>query len=261
VSLVGEERKAYILQQLNLEGKVRTFDLVNELKVSSETIRKYLEELEADNKLKRVYGGALKLDESREEPAYQKREAINSEEKRRIGLAAATLVEDGDVIFIDDGTTTLPMIDGILGKKNITVLTICVAGMCKLIDYANRGLFSGKIYFIGGEIDASQSRSTGTVAVRMAELFYSDKAFISVDGLTVERGLTGFDTPRGVLARKIIEHAKQTIVVADKTKFGQAQLFKISDLQDIDLVVSDVSAPPEWKSALKAKQVTWIKAE
>lgn len=76
-----------------------------------------MEELETDNKLKRVYGGALKLDETREEPAYQKREAINSEEKRRIGLTAATLVEDGDVIFIDDGTTTLPMIDGILGKK------------------------------------------------------------------------------------------------------------------------------------------------
>ncbi|MFB9279156.1 DeoR/GlpR family DNA-binding transcription regulator [Cohnella cellulosilytica] len=261
MSLIGEERKAYILRQLNLEGKVRTHDLVAELKVSSETIRKYMEELEAENKLKRVYGGAMKPDAAREEPAYLKRETIHSEEKRRIGRTAATLVEDGDVVFIDDGTTTLAMIEGILGKKNITVLTICVAGMCKLIDYANRGLFSGKIYFIGGEIDASQSRSTGTVAVQMAELFYSDKAFISVDGLTAERGLTGFDAPRGVLARKIIEHAKQTIVVADKSKFGQAQLFKIADLQEVDLVISDVAAPPEWKAALKAKQVTWIEAE
>ncbi len=220
-----------------------------------------MEELEADNKLKRVYGGAMKPDEAREEPAYLKREAVNSEEKRRIGRAAAALVEDGDVIFIDDGTTALPIIDGILGKKNITVLTICVAGMCKLIDYANRGMFGGKIYFIGGEIDASQSRSTGTVAVRTAELFYSDKAFISVDGLTAERGLTGFDASRGVLARKIIEHAKQTIVVADKTKFGQTQLFKIADLQEVDLVVSDIAAPTGWKNVLKAKQVTWVEAE
>jgi len=261
MSLIGEERKAYIMQQLNLEGKVRTFDLVNELKVSSETIRKYLEELEADNKLKRVYGGAMKLDAAREEPVYLTRETLYSEEKRRIGRAAATLVEDGDVVFIDDGTTTLQMIEGILAKQNITILTISVAGMCMLIDYANRGLFSGKIIFIGGEIDATQSRSTGAVAVRMAELFNVDKAFVSVDGLTIDRGLTGFDASRGVLARQIIEHAKQTIVVADKTKFGQTQLFKIADLQEIDLVVSDVAAPAGWKTALETKQVTWIAAE
>ncbi|BBI35933.1 DeoR/GlpR family DNA-binding transcription regulator [Cohnella abietis] len=261
MSLIGEERKDYILQQLNLEGKVKTYDLVEKLKVSSEMIRRYLEELEEDNKLKRVYGGAIKINVAREEPIYFKREVLFSEEKRRIGRAAASLVEDNDVVFIDDGTTTLQIIDYLLNKKNITVLTISVAGLYMLIDYNNRGLFNGEIYFIGGKIDSSQSRSSGTFAEKMVESFYADKAYISIDGMMVDKGITGFDVQRGQLARKMIERSKQTIVVTDQSKFGQMQFFKIADLKEIDLIISDISAPKEWIAPLHDKHVTWIEAK
>ncbi|QJD81760.1 DeoR/GlpR family DNA-binding transcription regulator [Cohnella herbarum] len=261
MSLIGEERKDYILQQLNLEGKVKTYDLVEKLKVSSETIRRYLEELEEDNKLKRVYGGAIKINIAREEPSYFKREVLHAEEKRRIGRAAASLVEDNDVVFIDDGTTTLQMIDYLLNKKNLTVLTMSVAGLYMLIDYNNRGLFNGDIYFIGGKIDSPQSRSTGTLAEQMVESFYADKAFISIDGLMIDKGVTSFDAQRGQLARKLIGHSKQSIIVTDQSKFGQLQFFKIADLQEIDLIISDVAAPKEWLSALQDKEVTWIEAK
>ncbi|NEW08112.1 DeoR/GlpR transcriptional regulator [Paenibacillus sp. SYP-B3998] len=260
MSLIGEERKDYILNQLNLEGKVRTNDLVEKLNVSSETIRRYMEDLEEENKLKRVYGGAVKINLSREEPSHLKREVLYADEKRKIGRAAATLVEDNDVIFIDDGTTTLHMIDYLLNKKNITVLTISVPALYLLIDYKNKELFSGDIFFIGGKVSSMQSRVAGSLAEKMVENFYADKAFISIDGIMMDKGITGFDEERGQLAKKIMEHSKTSIVVTDHSKFGLVQFYKIADLKEIDLIVSDVPAPKEWETYLSKKDVTWVAA-
>jgi len=261
MSLAGEERKALIMQTLELEGKVKTYDLVEKLNVSSETVRRCLEELEGAGRLKRVYGGAVKTDVDREEPVYRMRETLRADEKRKIGRAAASLVEDNDVLFIDDGTTSLQMIDFLLDRKNLTVMTISVAGLNMLIDYANRGMFSGEIHFVGGRIDPAQSRSTGSVAEKTIERFYADKAFISIDGIRADRGITGFDAERGMLVRKLTEHAKMTFVLTDRSKFGQEHFFKIADLREIDAIVSDAAAPEGWAEELDDKQVEWIRAE
>ncbi|GMX64874.1 DeoR/GlpR family DNA-binding transcription regulator [Paenibacillus elgii] len=260
MSLVGEERKDFILNMLNLEGKVKTFELVEKLKVSSETVRRYLEELEAENKLKRVYGGAIKINLAREEPPHLKREELYADEKKRIGRAAASLVEDNDVIFIDDGTTTQQMIHFLLNKKNITVLAFSAPALYLLIDYKNKELFSGDVYFIGGKVNAAQARVSGSMAERMVEQFYADKAFISIDGMMVNRGITSFDAERGQLARKLIEHSKQSIVMTDRSKIGEGQFYKLADLKEIDIIISDVNMPKEWEADLQASGVTWIHA-
>ncbi|GAB6987972.1 DeoR/GlpR family DNA-binding transcription regulator [Paenibacillus pini] len=261
MSLIGEERKETILNLLNLEGKVKTFDLVEKLKVSSETIRRYLEELENENKLKRVYGGAVKLNIDREELSYFKREVLHADEKRRIGRAAASLVEDDDVIFIDDGTTTLQVIDYLQSKKNITVLTTMVAALHRLIDYKNKGLFSGEIYFIGGWVDAVQSRVSGSIAEEMVSRFHPDKAFVSIDGMMMNHGITGFHAERGQLVRKVIERSKQSIVLSDHSKFGQVQFYKIADMKEMDYIITDVAAPKDWLKYLADNDVQWIEAE
>lgn len=261
MSLVGEERKDYILNLLNLESKVKTGDLVERLKVSSETIRRYLEELEEENKLKRVYGGAVKYNLDREEASHFKREVTRAEEKRRIGRAAAMLVEDSDVIFVDDGTTTLQMIPYLQNKKHLTVMTTSIAALSLLIEHKNKDLFSGDIFFIGGRVDSVQFRTTGPIAETMVESFYADKAFITIDGIMMGKGITGFDAERGQLAKKLMEHSKQSIVLTDHSKFGNVQLYKIADLKEIDIIVSDVKAPKEWEAYLAEKDVVWIHAE
>ncbi|GAA4838250.1 DeoR/GlpR family DNA-binding transcription regulator [Paenibacillus vulneris] len=261
MSLVGEERKDFILNLLNLEGKVKTGDLVDKLKVSSETIRRYLEELEEEHKLKRVYGGAVKYNLHREEASHIHREVTRAEEKRLIGRAAATLVEDNDVIFIDDGSTTLQMIPYLQNKKHITVLTNSIAALTLLIEYKNKDLYSGSIYFIGGKVDSKQFRTTGTTAENTVESFYADKAFITIDGIMMGKGITSFDEERGRLAKKLIEHSKQSIVLTDHSKFGNVRFYKMADLKEIDIIISDVKAPREWESYLSEKGVAWIHAE
>lgn len=183
MSLIGEKRKQFILNQLNAKGHVKTFELVAELGVSSETVRRYLEELESENRLKRKYGGAIKINLGAEEPSYLKREVLHAEEKRRIGQAAAALVEDNDIIFIDDGTTPLQMIAYLTNKTHLTVLTMSMPALHALVEYQNKGLFTGDIYFIGGKVNVKHSRVSGSIAEKMASLFHVDKAFVSIDGI------------------------------------------------------------------------------
>lgn len=261
MSLVGEERKKIILDILNLEGKVRSSDLAVKLQVSGEMIRRYLEDLESEKKLRRIYGGAVKMEITREEPTYLNREVVRVEEKKRIGRAAAELVEDNDVIFIDDGSTTMQIIHYLQNKQNITIVLFSFHVLHLLTEMQNEGLFSGQIYFLGGKVLSKYSRVTGGMAESMAENFRVDKAFISVDGLMMDSGITGFDLERGFLIRKIAHLAQLTVAMTDHTKFGGIHPYQVIDMKDIDIIVTDVEAPSQWISTLQKRNVSWIHAQ
>jgi len=261
MSLVGEERKEYILNLLNYAGKVRTNELVDKLQVSSETIRRYLEELEYEKKLKRVYGGAVKINIDREEPSHFNREVLYAEEKKRIGRTAASLVQDNDVIVIDDGTTTQQIIGYLGNRKNLVVLTNSIPALSLLIEYQNKEHFSGDIYFIGGKVQTKHFRIAGSLAEKMMDNFNVDKAFISIDGILANKGITSYDPDRALLAKKFIENANESIVLSDHSKIGISTFYKIADLKEVDIVVSDVAPPKDWKSELDAINTNWIIAD
>lgn len=260
MSMIGEERKRIILDMLEIEGLVRTSNLSEKLKISGEMVRRYLEELEANGKLKRVYGGAVKSDTIRDEPSYLKREVIRIEEKKKIGQAAASLIEDNDVIFIDDGTTTMQVILHLQNKQNITVVIFSFHILHLLLDYYDKGLFTGHIYLLGGRVLNRYYRVGGGLTENMSENFHVDKALISVDGFTIGNGITGFDLERGFLLRKIASHAKHTVVMTDHTKFGVLCPYKILDLNQIDIIITDVPAPSQWIPVLEQKGTIWITA-
>lgn len=261
MSLFGEERKQIILQLVNSNGKVRTNELVEKLEVSSESIRRYLEELEAEKKLKRVYGGAVKLNLERSEPSHLSREVMRAEEKRRIGRAAAEMVQDNDTIVIDEGTTPLQMISYLSHKKDLTILTSSITALNLLIEHQNGGLLSAEVYFLGGKVNPKHHRVGGSFAERMMKEFFVDKAFLSVDGLLIHKGITCYDPERAVLAKRFIENANESIVLADHSKIGTSTLCKVAELKEIDIVISDVMAPEEWNRDLQAHNVAWLLAE
>lgn len=261
MSLFGEERKQIILQLVNANGKVRTNELVEKLQVSSESIRRYLEELEMEKKLKRVYGGAVKLNLDRTEPSHLSREVMRAEEKKRIGRAAAEMVQDNDTIVIDEGTTPLQMIHFLSTKKDLTILTCSITALNMLIEYQNGGLLSAEVYFLGGKVNAKHHRVGGPFADQMMKDFFVDKAFLSVDGLLVHKGLTCYDPERAILARRFIENANESIVMADHSKIGISTLCKVAELREIDIVISDSTPPDDWTKELQAHNVTWLVAE
>ncbi|WP_042345505.1 DeoR/GlpR family DNA-binding transcription regulator [Bacillus massiliigorillae] len=261
MSVAGEERKKRILEILDVEGKVKVNDLASKLGVSTETIRRYLEELDKEEKLKKVYGGAVKVSYFKSEPSAVEREIIRIDEKEKIGKEAVSIINDHDVIAIDDGSTTMQLAKHLVNKTNITVLTNSVTALSALIENHYQQLFTGKIIFIGGEINSTHYRTTGSISLKMIEDYYVDKYFITVDGISLERGVTCYDSSKGIFTKKMIQQAYNSIILIDHTKIDQEKYFRIGELEDIDTIICDQPAPDNWSEAIKKSNINWIVPE
>lgn len=246
MSLLAEERKRLIIELIKQQGKVKVNDLAKEFEVSTETIRRYLEELENENKLKKVYGGAVKVEQETAEPSMFEREVLRIDEKRQIAQKASSLIEDGDVIFVDEGSTTMQMVPFLMDVSNITIITNSFYFTAKLMGYENSGLFKGDIVFLGGRVRSRHYRASGSLTEKMAKEFYVDKAYISIDGIHPESGITSYDLEKCMLSKTFIKNADKSFVLVDHSKLGVKANYKIETLNQIDCILSDVSIPQEW---------------
>lgn len=255
-----DERKNLILHELENYGKVSVKQLAKKFDVTTETIRRDLDALEVEYKLKRIHGGAIKISFDKHEPSHNQKRDVYREEKQRIGQKAASLVNDNDVIAIDAGTTTCEILYYIRDKRNLTILLNTVAGLNILIDLKNKGVFDGKIIFLGGEINSDQLSCSGPISENLLNNFYVDKAFIGVGGVSLQNGLTSYEINEANLSKKIMENAKEVIVVADHSKIGVRNFYKIADIENVNVIISDEEAPNEWSNSLNEYEIDWIKA-
>jgi len=243
MSLLSEERKMKIIELVDSEGKVKVNRLSKEFNVSTETIRRDLEELENEKRLKKVYGGAVKVKTELNELSMFEREILNIEEKKRIGQKAASFINNGEIIFIDEGSTTLQMIPAIRNISDVTIITNSFPLVIKLMEYDNSQRFKGDIIFLGGHVNSKHFRSSGSLTERMAKEFYIDKAFIALDGLHPETGITSYDLHKSLLSKILIHNASETFALVDHSKLGVKASFQIELFNRIDYIISDVPLP------------------
>lgn len=260
MSISSEERKRVIVDQLKLDGRVKVPELSQRFAVSEETVRRDLLLLEREGLAKRVYGGAVPSKPTNYEPPYLQRQKEKALEKERIGRAAAALVSSGDTIAIDVGTTTLELAKAIAGRERLTVLTNSLAVAYHLMESLNGGRFTGKIIVIGGELNPEQQSMSGTMAERTISQFRVDKAFISVGGVSPNRGISDYDLAETGMSRRMAEAAGQTIVLADDSKLNKEAFVEIVPLRSVHTIVSNVAAPREWTQLLRAHRLQWTVA-
>lgn len=256
MSLSYEDRRKTILNELSRHEKVEVQTLADELGVSSETIRRDLDRLEKEGKLRKVYGGAVKnrLD-TWELPFFQRTE-INPKEKEAIGKAAASLVKQGETVLIDNGTTTIEVVRFLQDRSDVTIVTHSVPTMVRAME-----IFKGRVIFIGGEVNALQS-ATGPLAELMLKQIKVHKAFISVGGISpYESCITEYDLNEANISRLMIERADEAIVLADHSKFSRETFARIAPLQDISMVITDEKCPEEWVQLIKEKGVQVLIAD
>ncbi|GAF08840.1 transcriptional repressor of aga operon [Paenibacillus pini JCM 16418] len=150
MSLTYEERRETILAQVDIDGKVQVHALATLFNVSTETIRRDLDRLEKEGRLRKVYGGAVRIRSEMIEPTFLKRSQMHQSEKQVIGKLAASLVEYGETVILDNGTTTLEIMRHLKDRADVTVITNAVPILtCALEE------FQGKIIFAGGEVNPS----------------------------------------------------------------------------------------------------------
>lgn len=251
-----EERHDIIIQYISKSKFVKAQDLSEKFQVSMETIRRDLEEMEKEGLIKRVHGGAILDRLHGVEPTYDTREIKNYEEKIQIGKCAASLVEDGDSIIIDLGTTTLEFAKFLKEKKNITVLTNALQIATELSKYP-----AIKVILLGGNLRSGEISTSGHWAEKMVEQFYVDKLFLGTGALSLERGIMDYHIEETNLRRHFVKNANQIIALADYSKFGIRALNLVCGLKQLDVVVTDEKVNKTYIRDLRKAGIKVIIAE
>lgn len=240
------QRRTLILEKLDSDGQVFVNDLSNQYEVSEVTIRNDLLQLEKKNMLIRARGGAIKSNRVGVDYELSKKHKLNLEQKQRIGKRAARLIEDGDTIIIDSGTTTMEMTRNISPDSHVTVITNALNIANQLAHSQNK-----EVIIPGGFLRRESLSLVGTPAEKSFKNFLSDKLFLGVDGLDIEFGLMTPNIEEAHLNQTMIEISQQVIVLADSSKIFKRNLAIICPISKINILVTDDGIPPYYKSNLE----------
>ena len=261
MGLYMDQKKSKILKIIALETRISTKELSKRLNLSMETVRRFLDALEKESKIKRVHGGAERLDSYTSEENISVRITQREREKRKIAKLAADLIEDGDKIIIDEGSTTLQLVNFLEGKKDLLIITSSFPVATAIMNLLNSNKITGELIFLGGIVQSDNKRIVGSSCIEMLDRYFVDKAFISCEGVSLEAGITAFNELKANVTRKYIDQSKETIVLADYSKVGIRNYYKIDELINANRIITNKDVPIEWKERLEFWNIKWDKAE
>jgi DeoR family transcriptional regulator of aga operon len=250
------QRRESILQKLTQHGTVQVTDLVEQLGVSAVTIRSDLSALEAQGLATRSHGGAILTRTPPAEQTIDQKDALNHEQKERIGALAARMVQPGDNIIIDSGTTTISLARHLREAKEVAVLTNGLNIAWELADAPGVDLI-----LTGGLLRKQSLSMLGAQAEACLQAYSFDKLFLGVDGFDLQFGITTHNEAEASLNHKMVERAKKIIVLTDASKFGRVSLHRIAQLDKVHTVITDASISPEYRDGLRELGIELFIAE
>ncbi|WML50034.1 DeoR/GlpR family DNA-binding transcription regulator [Neobacillus sp. PS3-34] len=249
-----EERLIAILDYLKMNNRITVEEICTLFDVSRDTARRDLVRLEEEKSIVRTRGGAILPSIHDEVKNYSNRLKTVSEEKKIIGKIAASLIYPGDRVILDASTTVQSCAEHI-ENMDCTIIT-------NSINQAE--VLSSKpdvnIQLLGGTLQKEHRFLYGSSVVEKLSEYQVDKAFVGVVGIS-EKGLTIAHEEDGMVKRKIIQQAKQVIVLADHTKLGNTDFFRYADLQDIDLLITDRTPSKSFRDLLSKYNVELMTAD
>ena len=254
--MLKNERDKEILRQLMKDGEVLVEQLAERFETSPATIRRELSDLEGAGLLRRIHGGAIQVEPMLYEPfqrlsLFAAQGQIQVAEKRRIGLAAAEMIKDGEVVALSAGTTTTQVGRSIHDQKGVTIVTNAINIAMELSHRVDL-----KIIMTGGFLDKNCFALTGASGIASVNEMFYDRAFISVDGIHPEHGLTSHSSELAAVNRAIIQQSRTTVVVADHSKFGKVCKTLIAPVDKVDLIITDNNTPRH--SSVVLPKVMWV---
>lgn len=229
------KRQIYILETIKVNGEVNTQDLARKLNVSTMTINRDFKALASTGAIQLIYGGAITCERNASEYPMSLKEEANPDGKKCIATWCKQLVKPGSSVFIETGTTTLAVAKEIFRTENCTFYTNSLLAMNALSKYESIDL-----HVIPGKYRSLSQGFLGLQAVDYIKQFNFDIAFIGTEGIDLNSGITLPNEEDAYTKKAIMRQAQQVIVVADQTKFGLTHLHKASDLNDVDLIVTDL---------------------
>lgn len=223
---------------------VRIDELSRLLKVSSATVRRDLDYLESLGEIRRVHGGAVGIESRLEEPLFDDKTALAVAEKHRIAEAALTLVQPGDTIYLDGGSTVLGLARLVRERSNLTIVTNSLRAAIELAGGGPR------LIMIGGELRRLSQTLVGPLTRLLLEQLNVDTAFMGTMGLTL-KGLTTTDPGEAYTKQLVVETARRVILLADSSKVGKVSFSRAGLLSHVDTLITDTGLDSKWTEQIR----------
>jgi len=254
VGMVVEERREKLLELVRHRGYASLHDLSGELAVSESTIRRDLDHLEDAGAARRAHGGVFYTGPSPKLPHFDLRQSAHWDKKQAIAHQAAKLIQDGETILLDGGSTTYELAQQLLGRPlQIVTNSLPVANLFTSSDLV-------ELVFVGGYIHTRSGVSLGPYANEMLREIHVDRAFLSVAGLDAE-GCYNSNLLLVETERAMMQAAQEVVVVADSTKFGNKSLARICGLDSLNTLVVDNEISEDWRSQMIASGLQLVVAK
>lgn len=233
--MLAEARRKLVLDHVGQRGFATLEDLVKELGVSESTIRRDLEALDQAGEVRRTHGGAVIAGDVRTMPAFEDRTASAGREKRAIGLSAAALVEDGDTVLLDGGTTTLEVARALVGRP-VQVVTNSLPIAQLLAPHKDTDLI-----LIGGYVYPRTGVAMGPIAMASLEGIRVHKVVMGAGGI-VRDGVYNSNSLLVETEKQMMRRGQEVVLAADHSKFGKLSLSRLCGLEEIHHLVVDSGA-------------------
>jgi DeoR family transcriptional regulator of aga operon len=238
-------REQWILDHLLQGGSITVEQICKESGVSLATARRDLRSLERQGRLRRNYGGAIAIEpllyeQFRHASSYKDQVEKHADEKRRIGLAAARLIADGDTIVLTSGTTTNHVARSIPAGREVTVVTSTINVAMELSN--RRGI---NVFVTGGFVHGEWFSLVGPAAIEALKTIFPDKAFIGANGVDLTHGVTAYHPDEAALNKTMVRQSRAKIVVVDHTKLGVVATHLICPIAEVSMIITDTGAAPE----------------
>jgi DeoR family transcriptional regulator, fructose operon transcriptional repressor len=247
-----QNRKRLILNVLEEKGSADVKELAEKLDTSEITVRRDLALLSEKGLLVRTHGGAIKVGLSKDPFNFFHKASMNADRKDHICQIAASIIHDGDIIFLDCGSTLFRLCPFIREKK-IKVITNSLPALYELSSSAV------EINLVGGEVDKERQAVHGIIAIEHLKRYKATKAFIGVDGISVKNGLSANSEKEATIATTMSANAKQTILLCDSSKLENDKYFPFAPLSMINTLITDFEAKDDILELYRKKGVEVLK--
>jgi DeoR/GlpR family transcriptional regulator of sugar metabolism len=254
--MLANQRREKILELLKEDGSAKVINLAKIFKVSEVTIRQDLEKIEAEGFIRREHGGAFLKDVEEGVKSFTLLNQDNLEKKILIGRKAAELIEPGETIILDSGSTTTEIAKNLIGRSGLTVITNALN--IAMILGAEPGI---DVIVTGGEFKPPTLSLTGQKAATFFEDIHVDKLFLATAGISLRSGLTYPSLSDIVVKKAMIDAADITYLVADSTKIGKNSFASLGALSLINFIITDSEIDPNHLQLFHDHEIELIVAD
>ena len=225
-------------------------DLCDTFQVSKNTIRRDIAELEQQGVIKKVYGGIVLAEPAGSPEPFASRESRNTEAKKQIARMAADFVHDGDVIYIDSGTTTMHMIPFLADRKHLTIVTASVYVINAATAYPNFNVIA-----TGGQLYLPSKAFVGSSVLKCLQNYNLSKIFLASTGISLENGATNASPLESEIKRCLVQKAGKKFLLVDTSKLDIVSLMTYCQLSDLDTIIMDKLPPAKYTDYFTAHKV------